>query len=220
MEDLRSTDSRERVKSLARLVSVVSLESLRFCAKQYTAVTDADGNTLETNYRCCLVDSFFVSIAFSGDSLVKLWLVSACRQGEDVEDGMATLGAALPRLEVLTTDSLRVTDRGWAAFAAARLASKRYLVSIRIKPPAVCYVPSEATRAVLMDAVTEILVLCGPPWDAHGRLFTSPLAVVDCEGRPVLAGRDQGRETVSSEKLCVAFDGLSKSNLNANADDL
>lgn len=215
-ETLYCTDSREWVKSLARLTSVVSLESLRVYAAQ--VVSDAEGETFK--YRCCLDDSFLVSIASSGESLRKLWLVGAHRYGVDVEDGMATLGAAVPRLEVLTTDMLVITDKGWAAFAAARLASKRYLVSIRIRAPGASHVPSEPTRALLMDAVTESLLLSDSSWNGHSSLPSpSTTVVVDCEGRVVVAGRDGGSE-LSSEKLRVTFGGPWKSNYDSNADDV
>lgn len=218
-ETLYSTDSREWVKSLTRLTSVVPLESLRVYARRCQVASDADGDTRDTTFRCCLDDSFLVSLASSGESLRKLWLVAAHGYCADVEDGMATLGAAVPRLEVLTTDLLMVTDKGWASFAAARLASKRYLVSIRITAPGASHVPSEATRALLMDAVTESLLLSDSSWDAHSSVPSPPTSVVmDCEGRAVVE-RDGGSQ-LSSEKLRVTFDGPWKSNYDSNADDV
>ena len=105
-----------------------------------------------------------MTLAAAGDSLRKLWLVTTRGQSADVEDGMATLGAVVPNLEVLTIDFVEVIDTGWTVFAATRLASKRYLVSVCcIKAHGETHVPCETTRAVLMGAVTGSELLYESP---------------------------------------------------------
>lgn len=117
-------------------------------------------------------DSSLVAFAGAGDALLKLTLVAG--SSLDVEEGMAALGAAAPRLQMLTVDQLRVTNKGWEKFGKARLATKRHLVSVRIKAATDAYVPSEMVRLLLLDVVTESLLL-----------FGKESALVDCEGSPV-----------------------------------
>lgn len=123
---------------------------------------------------CRLEDSSLAVLAGGGDSLLRLTLVAGASRGADVEEGMATLGAAVPKLQVLTIDQLRVTNKGWEKFGKARLATRRHLVSVRIKAAAEAYVPSNMVRALLLDAVTESL-----------SLFGKASALIDCEGSPV-----------------------------------
>lgn len=108
-------------------------------------------------------------------------------QGADVEEGMAALGAAAPRLQVLTTNQLRVTNKGWEKFGKARLATKRHLVSVRIRAAADAYVPSKTVRALLLKAVTESLLF-----------FGEASALVDCKGRPVAVPEGGGKLRVTS----------------------
>lgn len=135
-----------------------------------------------------LEDSSLVSLAGGGDALLRLTLVAGSLQGAKVEEGMAALGAAAPRLQVLTIDQLRVTNKGWEKFGKARIETKRHLVSVRIKTAGDVYVPSKVVRALLMNAVTESLVLCDGGKASHLKSLFSGGKVsrlMDCEGSPV-----------------------------------
>lgn len=130
---------------------------------------------------CGLEDSSLVAFAGGGDALLRLTLVAGSSQGADVEEGMAALGAAAPMLQVLTIDQLRVTNKGWEKFGTARLATKRHLVSVRIKAAGEAYIPSKMVRALLLEAVTESLLLLG-----------KASTLVDCEGSPVAVPETPG----------------------------
>lgn len=158
---------------------------------------------------CQLNDAALVAFAGAGDCLLRLTLLAGAPQGADVEEGLATLGAATPRLEVLTTDQLRATNNGWKSFATARLSSKRRLTSIRIKPAADAYFPCKAVRALLLEAVTESLVLFG-----KAPASASSPTVVDCEGSPVAVSE------APRGKLRVTSTGPWGSMLSQKATDL
>lgn len=159
-------------------MTAVSLESLRVSSTEYQY---GSGSI------CQLNDASLVAFAGAGDALLNLTLLAGATQGADIEESFATLGAATPKLEVLTTDQLRVTNNGWKMFATARLATKRHLTSIRIKAATDSYVPCKALRALVLEAVTESLVLfCKSPVSG-----SSP-PLVDCEGSPVAADEAPG----------------------------
>lgn len=123
--------------------------------------------------------------------------------GADVEEGMSALGAATPRLQVLTIDQLRVTNKGWEKFGRARIETKRHLVSVRIKAAREAYVPSKMVRALLLKALTESLLL-------YGKAST----LVDCEGSPVTVSEAPGG------KLSVVPSGPWGSTYSLKATDL
>lgn len=196
--------SEEWIESLAKLTSTVSLESLRVCAHQYQ-----HGSRLE--------DSSLVALAGGGDALLRLTLVAGSTQGADVEEGMAALGAAAPRLQVLTIDQLRVTNKGWEKFAQARLQTKRHLVSVRIKAVGKAYIPSKMVRALLLEAVTESLLLCsGKVASDLERLLLRGKApdLIDCEGSLVAVPEAPGG------KWRVVSSGTWRSMHSLNATDL
>lgn len=159
-------------------MTTVSLESLRVSSIEYRY---GSGSI------CRLNDAALVAFAGAGGALLNLTLLAGATQGADIEEGLATLGAAAPRLEVLTTDQLRVTNSGWKMFATERLATKRRLTAIRIKAAAHNYVPCKVVRALLLEAVTECLMLFGTALAAA----SSP-TLTDCEGSPVAADESPG----------------------------
>lgn len=159
-------------------MAAVSLESLRV-------------SSIECRYGsgsiCRLNDASLVAFAGAGDALLNLTLLAGATQGADIEEGLATLGAATPRLQVLTTDQVRVTNNGWKMFATERLATKRHLTAIRIKAAAHNYVPCKAVRALLLEAVTECLMLFGT-----ALVVGSSTNLADCEGGVVVADGPPG----------------------------
>lgn len=187
------------MKKLAKLMSTVSLESLRVCAWRYSQ-------------GCLLVDSSLVTLAGGADTLLRLTLIAGSSTGEDIEEGMAALGAAAPRLQVLMIDELRVTNKGWEKFGKARLETKRHLVSVRIKAAGKPYIPSKTVRALLLEAVTENLVLCGKP---VAPIFGKAPDLVDCEGSPIAVP-----ETAAGGKLRVVSPGRWGSKHSWKATDL
>ncbi|CAM9481703.1 unnamed protein product [Ectocarpus sp. 12 AP-2014] len=165
-------------KSLAKLISTVSLESLRL---RHTG----------------LDDSSLAVLAEAGDSLLRCTFSGG---SADIEEGMAVLGAAAPRLETLAAHHVRVTNRGWEKFGKARLASKRHLVSVHITPASDAHVPSKATRAVLLRAVTKSLVFSlggrtssGGSSNSSSDAPASQPVLIDCQGSKVGAAEAPGK---------------------------
>lgn len=164
--------------SLAKLISAVSLESLRL---RHTG----------------LGDSSLSALAGAGDSLLRLTLSGG---SADIEEGMAELGAAAPRLETLAVHHVRVTNRGWEKFGKARLASKRHLVSVHITPASDAHVPSKATRAALLRAVTKSLVFSlggrssnGGSSNSSSDAPASQPVLIDCKGSKVGVAEGPGK---------------------------
>lgn len=174
------------------------------------------------SYTCLLDNASLAAFAQAGEFLRHLWIIAGSKNGTDVEEGIAVLGVAAPRLEVLTTDELKVTDKGWADFAAARLAMKRPLVSIRIRAVGATHVPSRTTRAALLDAVTESLLLFAAleiRGDSTAGADAPRLPPLDCEGDPVVCpeGSDGG---TPQGKLRVTDGGPWRWTWSLNARDL
>ncbi|CBJ26593.1 expressed unknown protein [Ectocarpus siliculosus] len=167
-------------KSLAKLISTVSLESLRL---RHTG----------------LDDSSLAVLAGAGDSLLRCTFSGG---SAIIEEGMAVLGAAAPRLETLAVHHVRVTNSGWEKFGKARLASKRHLISVHITPASAAHVPSKATRAVLLRAVTKSLVFSLGGRSSSGGSSSSSSSsdapasqpvLIDCKGSKVGVAEAPGK---------------------------
>ncbi|CAM9650811.1 unnamed protein product, partial [Ectocarpus fasciculatus] len=173
---------------LAKLISTVSLESLRL---RHTGLND----------------SSLADLAGGGDSLLRLTFSGG---SADIEEGMAVLGAATPRLETLAVHHVRVTNRGWEKFGKARLASKRHLVSVHITPTSDAHVPSKATRAVLLRAVTKSLVFSLGGRSSSGGSSSSSSSSDSPAPQPVLIDCKGSKVGVAEAPGKLQFDSASK----------
>lgn len=190
----------------------VSLQSLRLRATQYS-----HGRSWADRYSCIIDNSTLTTFAEMGASLEHLWMIAGSQEGEDIEEGMAALGAGVPKLQRLVVDELRVTDQGWRAFADARRSAARPLLSICIKTPGPLFVPSEETRASLVGgAVTESLTLYSARQEVVGKISNRTLK--DCNGRDVVESDAGGGE--GKGRLRVTHDGPWNMHWDLNAGHL